>query len=271
VDVAFRRASRLDPRNASLLYELRCLPLSLLRRYPEAIAACRQALALAPDFQAPHLEIGWTYVKWKGELDTLRAAISSLPLEAARGQALMLAFYERRPDSVLALLRAMPRPDPWFPNGSSTPRALTAAWAHLLRRDSAAARAAFASAATWLDSVERARPGEGSDGWVVHGERGVALAALGRRTEAWRETHWLEQSAMYRRDEFSGEHAARARQHILMLLGQRDSALAEIERLLASPSMLTVHVLRLDPQWDPIRNDARFQALLVKYADPERH
>lgn len=270
VEVAFRHASRLDPRNASLLYELRCLPLSHLRRYPEAIAACRQALALAPDFQAAHLEIGWTYVKWNGELDTLRAAIRALPPEAARGQALPLAFYERRPDSVLALLRAMPKPDPWFPNGNSTPRALMAAWAHLQRGDSAAARAAFASAAAWLDSVERARPGERSDGWVVHGGRGVALAALGRRTEALREARWLEHSAMYRRDEFSGEHAAGARQHILMLLGQTDSALAEIERLLASPSMLTVHVLRLDPQWDPIRNDPRFQALLMKYADAER-
>lgn len=52
-------------------------------------------------------------------------------------------------------------------------------------------------------------------------------------------------------------------------IGDVDAALDEIERLLAGPSDLSVHVLRLDPSWDLIRNDPRFQALLVKYANPE--
>lgn len=50
-------------------------------------------------------------------------------------------------------------------------------------------------------------------------------------------------------------------------IGDVDAALDEIERLLAGPSDLSVHVLRLDPSWDLIRNDPRFQALLVKYAN----
>jgi hypothetical protein len=51
-------------------------------------------------------------------------------------------------------------------------------------------------------------------------------------------------------------------------LGEADSALAAIERLLAGTSRVTVHTLRLDAAWDPIRSDARFQALLVRYANP---
>jgi hypothetical protein len=48
--------------------------------------------------------------------------------------------------------------------------------------------------------------------------------------------------------------------------GRRSSAaLDEIERLLAGPSWLSVHTLRLDPRWDPIRNHPRFTALLKKY------
>lgn len=44
-------------------------------------------------------------------------------------------------------------------------------------------------------------------------------------------------------------------------------ALDEIERLLDGPSFVTVHTLRLDPRWDPIREYPRFKALLVKCTD----
>lgn len=55
-------------------------------------------------------------------------------------------------------------------------------------------------------------------------------------------------------------HAARG----LALAGESGAALDEIERLLAKPSFLSVHMLRLDPLWDPIRNHPRFTALLAK-------
>ena len=47
--------------------------------------------------------------------------------------------------------------------------------------------------------------------------------------------------------------------------GEVDAALDEIEELLAGPGFLSVHTLRLDPRWDPIREHPRFQALLAKY------
>jgi hypothetical protein len=49
-------------------------------------------------------------------------------------------------------------------------------------------------------------------------------------------------------------------------VGVADAALDEIERLLEDGSwMLSVHTLRLDPRWDPLRSNPRFQALLEKY------
>ncbi len=47
--------------------------------------------------------------------------------------------------------------------------------------------------------------------------------------------------------------------------GEVDAALDEIEQLLAGPGYVSVHTLRLDPRWDPIREHPRFQALLAKY------
>jgi predicted negative regulator of RcsB-dependent stress response len=86
------------------------------------------------------------------------------------------------------------------------------------------------------------------------------LAGLGRRQEALREARWLEQSVVYREDAYYGRLVAEARARILAQAGDVDAALDEIEQLLAGPGFLSVHMLRLDPRWDP-----RFQALLAKY------
>jgi hypothetical protein len=47
------------------------------------------------------------------------------------------------------------------------------------------------------------------------------------------------------------------------ILGDRDRALPILERLLVEPfaESLTPALLRLDPVWDPIRDDPRFQKL----------
>jgi hypothetical protein len=107
------------------------------------------------------------------------------------------------------------------------------------------------------------------DDWRAHAARGLALAGLGRREEARGEARWLQRSKIYREDAHDGVLPAEDRARILAAIGDVDAALAEIERLLAGPSWLSVQVLRLDPRWDPIRSDPRFEALLVKYAEPK--
>ena len=61
-------------------------------------------------------------------------------------------------------------------------------------------------------------------------------------------------------------HHVGAQGRVANQAGDVDAALDEIERLLARPSWLSVHTLRLDPRWDPIRDHPRFQALLARYA-----
>ncbi len=76
-------------------------------------------------------------------------------------------------------------------------------------------------------------------------------------------------SDLDRDDALFGPILAEDRARILAGIGDADAALDGIERLLAGPSYVSVHPLRLDPRWDLIRNDPRFQALLVKYAEPQ--
>jgi serine/threonine-protein kinase len=270
---AFERSTQLDPRNANTYYFLGGHTYRYLRRYPEAIRDYERALSLAPDLPQRALDIGLVYIKWQGQLDTLRAILGRLPRDArygggtgsVAGHRADLFLYERAADSLLQM------PEMALPNLAGTdealePSALFAARAHQLRGDQAAARAAFDSARVRLDSWLREHP----DDWPAHSRRGLALAGLGRRSEALREARWLEQTGIYREDANFGPYVATGRAEILAQAGEAGAAIDELERLLARPSDQSVHTLRLDPIWDPIREDPRFKALMNKYGPAMR-
>jgi hypothetical protein len=72
---------------------------------------------------------------------------------------------------------------------------------------------------------------------------------------------WGEPIEAARQDRHgSGPPYWRAR--ILARLGERDEALGVIERLLAGPSLFSVHELRISPDFDSLRDHPRYQALL---------
>jgi serine/threonine-protein kinase len=271
VFAAFEKATQLDPRNAQFFYEGGGT-YEYVHRYAEAVRAYDRALSLAPDLHGAAVSRGWAYVRWQGQLDTLRTVLGRIPRDAdlgdmgsAAAQRVALLLWERNADGLLRELQGS-RVPVFASQGSFLPSALYAGRAHQMRGDHAAARAAFDSARTFLGSVSR----ELADDWRVHAARGLALAGLGHRDEALRSATWLQQSEVYRKDAYGGTSVAEYRARILAQAGDADAALDEIERLLAGPSWLTVHTLRLDPGWDPIRQHPRFKALLVKYANPER-
>ena len=264
----FEKATQLNPKDPDL-FANNAYSFLTLHRYAAAVRAYNQALSLAPGLHGAAVDKGWAYVLWQGQLDTLRAALGRLPRDADLGPPstraewqVRLWYWGRQADSMLrAIVTA--RVAVFEAQTRFLPSSLYAAWAHQLRGDSAAARAAFDSARVLLDSVTRELP----DDWRVHAARGLALASRGRRDEALGEARWLQQSAVYREDAIQGPLVAEDRARILAQAGEADAALDEIERLLARPSWLSVHMLRLDPRWDPIRDHPRFKALLAQYAE----
>jgi TolB-like protein/DNA-binding SARP family transcriptional activator/Flp pilus assembly protein TadD len=270
VSEAFERVLSLDPRNAAAMRDLGALSLEQQRRYAEAAEWCSRALAFAPDYAYADVHRGRIWVVWMGRPDSLGAALDRHPPEADWGgsggpgpwRALQL-LWQRDADSLLAL--ATRTPGPRFDNDLFyIPASLHAAWAHRLLGDSTAAQAAFDSARAVLDSVGSVL----TEDWRVHAGRGMALAGLGLKKEARDEARWLERSRVYRGDAAWGPRLAEDRARILAGIGDADEALDEIERLLETPSFLSVHTLRLDPRWDPIREHPRFKELLQKHSAP---
>lgn len=265
---AYERLKQLDPRAASLFSNLGGQSYGMTHRYAEEVQVNDLALSLAPDLFVAALHRGTSFVRWRGTLDTLKAVVIHLPLDASvssfgtgAGQLVQLLLWERQADSLLRVLPAL-RIRVFEAPRFFLPASLYSAWAHQLKGDANAARAAFDSARVLLDSVTRERP----DDWRAHAARGLALAGLGRRDDARREATWLQQARVYREDAFDGPILGEERARILANAGDTDAALAEIERWLSRPSWLSVNMLRVDPRWDSIRAEPRFKALLTKYA-----
>jgi hypothetical protein len=69
-------------------------------------------------------------------------------------------------------------------------------------------------------------------------------------------------------DALDGPKVTDALAQIYAWTGELDEAFRLLDHLLAVPSGLTVPMLKLDPAWDPLRKDPRYQALLDKYSRP---
>jgi TolB-like protein/Flp pilus assembly protein TadD len=263
---ALLRAHELNPRDANTLYELGTTE-AWRRNYARSVRYHEEAHVLVPDFHIAAMVRGWSYVLWQGHLDTLRAVIARSPddpsLEAYGGRAgheAQLLFWARDSEALLRLASG-PGPAPYEAQPFYWPRALYRAWAHRLRGDDPAANAEFATALAVVDSALAG----GTDDFRVRTARGVALAGLGRTDEAHVEAERIRHLVHYQASPFWRPLLAEGRARILAQIGAVDEAVAELELLLANPGFFSIHSLRLDPLYDPIRETGAVQRLLEQY------
>jgi tetratricopeptide (TPR) repeat protein len=260
----FERMEVLDPRDPGPPGELG-LSLILLRRYAEAVAACKRGLALAPDnpyasiYQAAALQMS-------GDLagaDRVLAAIPAGydPTGSTTLQRFNRSMLARDADAALAAIAQAPA---WLLDGlylDPFPVAMLRGQALALKGETAGARAAFAEAQQELEARAREQPDQAH----VQANLAVVLAALGQHEGALKLARRAAALLTPEQDAVVGTaHLARLAQ-VEAQVGDIDSALKHIEQLLALPAghVVSAASLRSDPTWDRLRKDPRFDKLIA--------
>ncbi|HXS73980.1 MAG TPA: hypothetical protein VN725_08020 [Rhodanobacteraceae bacterium] len=91
---------------------------------------------------------------------------------------------------------------------------------------------------------------------------------LGRNAEAIAAARRASKVMSVAKDAYFGACTLAGLAEVEAHAGAKDEALESIGQLLAMPAgeVMSVTRLKLDPVWDPLRGDPRFQLLLKKYA-----
>jgi serine/threonine-protein kinase len=144
----------------------------------------------------------------------------------------------------------------------------TIATAHLARAviygaigDGRAASARYDSARVSFERIIGSNP-QSAYVSVYHSNLGRAYAGLGRCQEAVREAEEAVGMMPISRDAVVGHERLMDLAEIYVMCREYEKAIDQLETLLSVPSVMSVGLLRVDPIWDPIRSNPRFQRLL---------
>ena len=103
---------------------------------------------------------------------------------------------------------------------------------------------------------------EAPDEGQAHALFGLTLAYAGRKAEAVREGERGVALQPMTQDAYLGPYIQQLLARIYLLVGEPEKALDQLEPLLRVPHTLSPGWLRIDPTWDALRTNPRFQKLI---------
>jgi TolB-like protein/tetratricopeptide (TPR) repeat protein len=254
-----RQAVRLDPRSANNL-QILGEALLRLRHYPEARETFDRGLALAP---TTLILIEWKAMTYLGEgnLAGARAVLAAVPKEV---EPTTLVAYTANYNDLVWLLdeeqrEILLRLTPSAFDDDRGAWALCLVQAYALKGDVANVQTYAEEARKAFEEQLRAVPTDDQRHVIL----GLALAYLGHKEEAIREGERGVALDPVSEDAVGGTYDQHQLVRIYMLVGEPEKALDQLEPLLKIPHYLSPGWLKIDPNFDPLRNNPRFQKLVA--------
>jgi TolB-like protein/class 3 adenylate cyclase len=260
---ALRRAVQLDPRDINA-YNTLALTYSALRRFPEALATVDRALAWEPantDALGLKASVFWA----TGDIKAVEPLLANPGTDPTmRG---MQALFQRRYAAAIEILSSAVAAKTKR-GESSEDEKLFLGLSQQRAGDVAAARATYEDAVQGIRrDLEKVAPGSYAEGGL-HAALGDAYAGLGEAASAIAEGQKAMAMDLTSKDPFGGPEKEENMADIYALLGDADHAIPILKRLLQIPyggaMFITPALLRIDPIWDQIRTDPRFQELAAE-------
>jgi tetratricopeptide (TPR) repeat protein len=251
------QAQAFDPQNPYLLYDL-AESYGFLRRYADARPILDTVISLAPDMDAAYALRAW-HSMLAGSLDQARGTLKDAPRQDHESIALRWTALELQArDYEAALRRLTEAPDVRGFAEGVLPRTLLEAWVYRLMDREERAQPLFEAARVFLENWVEDEP----EDWRARQNLALAYAELGRKADAIREANAASELLPVSRDAVLGPMPRLTLAKVYATVGEHDAAINEVSSLLSIPAYFSVWELRLDPVWDPLRDDPRFKELV---------
>src|SRR5258707_1377507 len=263
----FNEAEKLDPRNVNLLSQ-HARSYVCLRRFPEALSRLEQILNITPD-DIDTIVLKARIAQAEGDLPRASALLAPLRLGVGYVNALETQVYqailESRPAPVIAQLKeilATPDQALGFYVGELR---FWLGWAQEVAGDHAAARESWTQARTELEPFLKEQP----ENFILIGDLALTNVALGDNDAALTLVERALALFPIDKDALTGPRPLDILARVAARVGDPDRCISTLEKLLSIPyeaplaanPPLTPALLRLDPMFERLRKDPRFQKL----------
>ena len=271
-DTYFNEAEKLDPRNISLLSQ-HARSHVCLRRFPEALGKLEQILNITPD-DIDTLVLKARIAQAEGDLPRASALLAPLRLGADYANALETQVYqailESRPAAVIAALKEiLAKPDQalGYYNGELR---FWLGWAQEVAGDHVAARDSWVQARGELEPFLKEQP----ENFVLMGDLALTNMGLGNNAAALTLAERAIAMITIEKDALTGPRPLDILARVAARIGEHDRSISTLQKLLSIPyeaplaanPPITPALLRLDPMFDSLRKDPRFQKLVAASA-----